>query len=116
MKRNCIVFYLAPLILSLSILSCATQPIDTVNKQIAAFEVSYKHALKTIQLWISEGRLVGVAKTDMQERIKEIEIARAAMYIAKGSGDLKTTSGQLSAANAALGAVRNYIVSKEKVP
>lgn len=104
-------------IVSILLFGCiASLPIDTVNKQIAAFEISYKQVLTTALLWMKEGRLVGDEKAIVQARLKEIQIMRAAMYAARDIGDLSTASGQLKASNSALKLIRDYISKKEKSP
>ena len=102
------------LLIFLLISACASLPLDTLNKRIAAFEIGYGETLKTVQQWIDEGRLTGSAKNGVQANIKAISQARQAMYIAKGVGDIKTAQGKLNAASGALTLVRDYLVKQEK--
>lgn len=95
---------------------CASLPIDTLNKRIAAFEITYGETLKVIDLWIQEGRLTGTDKTAMQANVKAASEARAAMYIAKGVGDLESAQGKLNAASASLKLIRDYITRNEQRP
>lgn len=110
-------FLLILLLIPAWLAGCASLPaLDTLNKRIAAFEIGYGETLKTVQLWLSEGRLSGDAKATVQNTIRKISQARQAMYVAKGVGDLKTAQGKLNTANAALQLVRNYLTANEKPP
>lgn len=115
MKRNIYPIVMA-LLFALGLASCASLPLDTINKRIAAFEITYGETLKTVQLWISEGRIASADLVAVQRNIKAISKARQAMYIAKGVGDIKSVQGKLNAANAALQLVRNYLTANEKPP
>lgn len=106
---------LAVLFLSTALMAagCGTLPIDTLNKRIAAFEISYEQVLLTVDRWIDEGRLVGDAKKKIQDQIREARLARLAIYIAKESGDFTTAQGKLTAATAALQIIRDHIANQE---
>ena len=104
------------LLFALGLANCASLPLDTLNKRIAAFEVTYGEILKTVQVWIDEGRLTGSGLDSVKANIKAVSQARAAMYVAKGVGDIKSAQGQLNAASAALQLVRDYLTRNEKQP
>ena len=92
---------------------CSNLPIDTLNKRIAAFEITYNETLKTVLLYLKEDRFSEHDKQLVQEAVRDTSTARAAMYIAKGIGDLETAQGQLLAAQSALQFMRDYLTRAE---
>ena len=99
---------------SLILTACANMPLDTLNKRIAAFELTYEQALTTLGLWIKENRLSADNKAKAQQLVKQISEARAAIYIAKGLKDLSKAQNQLNVANASLKILRDILAAKEK--
>lgn len=95
---------------------CASLPFDTLNKRIAAFEIGYGETLKTVQLWLTEGRLSAEQKTTVQNAVRKVSQARQAMYIAKGVGDLNKAQNALTAANTSLQVIRELLVKNEAEP
>jgi hypothetical protein len=92
---------------------CASLPIDTLNKRIAVFEISYGEVLVTVDRWIVEKRLVNEDKAKVQAMIKEVQVARTAMYIAKDAGEIANAQDNLTAANIILSKLRDYVATQE---
>lgn len=95
---------------------CTTLPVDTINKKIAVFELTYNQILTTVKTWNDEGRLLDSQKSFIKERVKEISNARSALFIAKNLGDLDTAQGRLNAANVSLNLLREFIKQQESPP
>jgi aspartate-semialdehyde dehydrogenase len=104
------IFALAVLVM---LYGCNTLPIDTLNKRIAVFEVSYEQVLVTIDRWIDEQRLVGAEKETVKEHVRNMYKTRLAMYVAIKSGDLSTAEGRLQTSMTTLELVRQVIIDNE---
>lgn len=100
--------------LSIFFIGCTTYKVDTLEKRIAVFETGYSVVLKKVKLWITEGTLKGVDKTNAQKRVAEISTIKKDMYLALDVGDINTTTGKLQAANITLNLLRDIIKSKER--
>lgn len=96
------------------ITACASLPLDTLNKRLAAFEVAYEQALVTVGIWIKENRLSVEQKEQVQGMIKKISDARQAIYIAKGLQNMKEAQTQLTNATAALKLLRELLALQDK--
>ena len=94
--------------------SCATLPLDTMNKKLAAFEITYNEMLGTVGKWIDENRLNSEQKAQVKNMIKQISEARAAVYMAKGIVNVKDMQTNLNAANKALALLRELIAAQEQ--
>lgn len=103
-------------IIMIVLAGCAGLPVDTLNKRLAVFEIGYQQTLTTLQTWVDEGRLTGDTKKKIQDHVRDMENALAALYAAKAMGDLDTVDGQLRAAQASLQLVRDYITAQEGIP
>ena len=101
MKINYFQFYFFALLLTFSI-SCGTLPIDTYNKKVAAFEISYNEALKTAERYLNSATVPGVRKDEIRNAIKTTAQARNAMKLAEQAGNFQDAEAQLNAAQAAL--------------
>lgn len=104
--RYCWLFFV------LLLVGCMSLPIDTLNKQIAVFEVSYAKNLSKIDNWINEKRFTASEIEKIQEFVRDMRNARAAMYVALNANDIVTAQGKLGAASASLQLIRNYLVKE----
>ena len=100
---------------AMTIMACATLPMDTLNKRLGAFEITYGQVLITLNQWIEEKRLDPEQKLKAQELVKKISAARTSIYIAKGVNDLTKAQTQLNAASTLLTALREMLVVKENM-
>jgi len=97
-----------------SLQGCATTaPIDTYNKKVAAFEITYNEALKTAKLWLDSSTTPQPIKDSIKAAISDIRDARTAMEFAEGAGDLRTAEGQLKTAQSALRVLRKIVETKQ---
>lgn len=93
--------------------SCATMDLDTLNKRIAAFEISYQEVLKTIILYKNENRFTADEWSEIQDRVSEVSFARGAMKAAIKIDDYDTASKNLALASNMLNILRTYAIKKE---
>ena len=91
----------------------ATAPIDTFNKQVAAFEISYGVLLDKANLYKKEGRFTPEAKLKMDEAIKTTELTLNAVHAAMVIGDITSAGTQLGMASKALELIRAGLVEAE---
>ena len=101
-------------LLCVLLFSCATLPIDTLNKKLAAFEITYGQVLESVGAWINDGTLSGENKKKVQVLIQQISEARAAVYMAKGINDLRKAESQLSAAQRSILLLRQLLEARDK--
>lgn len=93
---------------------CAGLQIDTMNKRLAAFEVSYSETLKAVERVYNEGRLSQSDALAVADGIEEIEKARVVMYAALAAGDVAASGDALTMAIEALTVMREYAVRAEQ--
>lgn len=101
------------IICAFTIISCANMPLDTLNKRLAAFEITYKEVLTTVGKWMHEGRLSTEQKIKVQDMVRKISQARTAIYIAKGLNDMNKAQNQLNTANTTLNVLRELLAAKD---
>ena len=95
--------------------SCAMfSNVDTLNKRMALFEVSYEQILLTVDLWIKDGRLIGDKKAIVQRYIKDIYKTRLAMYVALNLGDTASAEEKLKTSLMGLDLVSRYDPDKDE--
>lgn len=87
---------------------CAGMQLDTMNKRLAAFEISYKQALKAVEL--SESRLTPAEKASVANAIEDIERVRGSMYAALAASDIGTAESDLAKVLGLLAVVRQIAV------
>ena len=97
------------------LVSCASQPVDTLNKRLSVFEITYIETLKKIKLWIDEGNLSTDQVVSIKKSVNDMADARQALYLAKSVGDIATVEGQLKIANVSMQLLRDYIANKKEV-
>jgi len=108
-------FVLSMLIVALVMSACATVPVDTLEKRVALFEVSYGEVLKTIQLYKKENRFSDATWKEIQNTVRQVSAARTVMKTSLEIGDIETTSNTLALASQLLTSLRSYYVTTEEV-
>jgi len=97
--------------------SCALfAKVDTLNKRIALFEVSYEQVLITVDRWIADGRLAGDHKQRVKQYINDIYKTRLAMYVALKAGAKGNAEEKLKTSILALELVQRYDPEKPLMP
>jgi outer membrane biogenesis lipoprotein LolB len=95
--------------------ACAsTPPADTLHKQAAVFEVSYRNVLEKATLWREEGRLSETAVQRLGETFDRIDQARRVMYAALDAGNLSEAESQLDVARESLAIARDILIELER--
>ena len=108
--------YIGLYVLLITLTGCsmfATAPIDTFNKQVAAFEISYGVLLDKANLYKKEGRFSPEGKLRMDEAIKTTELTLNAVNAAMVIGDITSAETQLEMASKALELIRAGLVEAE---
>jgi len=93
----------AALLLALSMSGCiSVQEVDTLNKRFAAFEISYKQTLVEVESLLNGNMLKPETKQTVAKILEDVNKARAAAYVAKGTGNVFEAKNQLDLALKAL--------------
>lgn len=97
-----------PFILAFAFLmaSCASAPIDTMNKRIAAVEITYGNMLDLATLYQSEGRLTLNEQQKLAKAFDDYSAARSIMFQALNAGDIELAENKLLAMSQILEFVR----------
>lgn len=110
MHTNQSKIYFTFIVMLFLLVACASTPtLETLNRRVALFEVSYEQALLTVDRWIEDGRLNGDKKQRVQRYIKDIYKTRLSMYVALKAGGLDKAMDNLNTSLIALDLVRKYI-------
>lgn len=87
----------------------ATPPVDTYNKQRAAFEITYQELLLTALSLRQDGLIDASAMSVISETIDKIEIARSAADAAEKVGDLTQATDRLRLAQTLLYTLSDFL-------
>ncbi len=104
------------LLLAIFLTGCSlftTPPIDTFNKQVAAFEISYGVLLDKALLHKREGRLSAETKLKLDEIVKNIEVTMNAINASMKIGDITSAETQLELATSTLDLLRSTLAAQE---
>lgn len=103
-QYNIFLFYI---LIAFSLMACpAMEPIDTYNKKVAAFEITYNETLKTAKLYLNSVSVPESKKDSIRAAISSTAQARAAMQVAQSLGDISEAQTQLQVAQKALTVLR----------
>lgn len=95
--------------------SCAAVPIlDTINKRMAAFEVSFQETVKLVILYRQEGRFTESEFFAIKNRINEVNNILSVTYGLIDSGNIVEADKSLSSAKTVLQIVRRVLLEKER--
>ena len=86
--------------------------VDTMNKKIAAVEISYQESLSTALVWRSEGRLSHAKIDSLTKLFNDVDQAIQAMYVAKDLVNLSEFNTQQDKALNALKTIRALLDEK----
>ena len=101
-------------VVSLVLISCSSMPaLDTLNKRVAAFEISFQEIVKVVILYKEEGRLSENDFLKAKGLVNEINETMVLVNSLKSIDDLVGAETNLQRANALLGTLRNYLREKE---
>ena len=89
--------------------ACSSMQVDTLNKKIAVFEISYGEVLITIDNLISDNDLNYEQIVKVKSLVNNVATARLALYAALKIDDAETAQEKLNAALTLLQAVKQYI-------
>jgi hypothetical protein len=89
-------------LLLLAFTACVSQPVDTYNKKIAAFEISYNEALKTALVYLNDPTISEDKKIKIKEAVSNVSNLRSTMQIAESIGDISKAENQLQLAQKSL--------------
>lgn len=96
------------LVATLFVAACAsTPPVDTLNKKLAAFEVSYEEVLDRAATLKGEDRLSEATVEDLTRVFDRIDQVRSAAYSALENGDQEKAEDRLERARELLSAARD---------
>jgi hypothetical protein len=97
------------------LIGCASVlPVDTPEKQLAAFEISFQEVVKTVILYRREGRISDVELIDVKLRVNEINTTLNLAYRLLSGGDYVGTENALIKVQNMLSVLRNLLLEKEQ--
>lgn len=94
---------------------CAALNLDTTNKRFAAFEISYKSMLTEVDQLDKSDSLRPETKARLRGSIADVKNARAAAYVAKGTGNILEAQNQLALAIKLLDALKANLPKDAKI-
>lgn len=111
--------FLAPLlglVMVFGVVGCATtSQLDTMNKKLAAVEISYQEVLKTALVRRAEGSMSVATQKKLTELFKQVNDTLIFMNTAKSVGDLEGFLANEQKALETIGKVRELLNAANQV-
>lgn len=97
----------------IALTGCAGMQIDTIEKQVASFDATYRNVLRQVILYRNEGRFNADEWKRIQNAVSKVETARTAALEALRIGNGKGAQDSLTLALSALDVLRSYLKTEQ---